>query len=428
MVGQFSPCKPRAYCSPSLRSLRPGAAMLAAFEGAARGGAGSGQHGSPTAVAYMPAAPSTASQPSSATSSLAAALADLQVSSRQSSENDLSATLGDRAKLLAALGLPPTGSRGHLSRSSSDGDLIAVGPAHPAAVTPEETLCCVHLLGAVISFDTLVLKTLTPIKTRGASGSSGTRPAGGEAAGGMDGLGEPPASLAAAYADSLISPFHDPPAGMKAKQLQPLGAAARPMIFHTRNTSMTAPGAYNPYDLTAAALSSEFRSPAKSLHSPFPSSSSSRGPSASATPSQWGSASYRASAYRMAAQQALAAQKDDEPDFYISMPGVRRQQSVARVHSNLGQQSTGSAGAACAAAAGTAGGASAHQAGDASAAAGSNSGKPLTPAQRVGGQAGRSLERQPTLGSGTAVHGFKGLFRSIIVSGATTPTPGDDAR
>ncbi len=52
----------------------------------------------------------------------------------------------------------------------------------------------------------------------------------------------------------------------------------------------------------------EFRSPAKSLHSPFPPSSRATS-SATVTPIQWGSASYRSSSYRaLAAQQALAAQ------------------------------------------------------------------------------------------------------------------------
>lgn len=98
-------------------------------------------------------------------------------------------------------------------------------------------------------------------------------------------------------------------------------------------------------------------------------------------------------------------QKDDEPDFYVSVPGVRRQQSgLARGSSNLSSMSSIGCGTATASAAAAAAAASPL----ARAAAGSSR------------QAQAALERQPTLGSGTAVHGFKGLFRNIIVGSSSS--------
>lgn len=402
VVGEFSPCKPS-------RAVRARAALMAAFEGTAGGPAAAG---SPCAIADGPCAPSTASQPSSATSSLAAALADLQVASRQSSENDL----GDRSKLLAALGLPGSGAlcpppgrqHSHSGSRSGEDDMLLAAVYLPTAVQQprdDDAMCSSQLIGAVRSFDSQVLRRLTPIKTRSKT------PPGGAAA---------PPSPAAPLADSLASPFQEQ-RGMKPKQLAP--ASGRPVIYHSRSSSITAPGAYNPYDLTAAALSSEFRSPAKSLHSPFPSSSRATS-SATVTPIQWGSASYRSSSYRaLAAQQALAAQKDDEPDFYVSVPGVRRQQSgLARGSSNL-SSSTGSMGCGTATAAAAAAAAAASQAGpQGHAAAGQKEAQHPQAAleRRPTAERQHALERQPTLGSGTAVHGFKGLFRNIIVGASTS--------
>lgn len=221
---------------------------MAAFEGTP---GGPGAAGSPCAIADGPCAPSTASQPSSATSSLAAALADLQVASRQSSEDNL----GDRSKILAALGLPGGGPPGpplgrqHSPASSRGGEddlLLAAVYAPMSAPQPREVdgMCSPQLIGAVRSFDSQVLRRLTPIKTR-----SKTPPGDGEPAAAR---GAPP-SPGAPLAESLASPFHEQ-RGMKPKQLAPAGG--RPVIYHSRSSSITAPGAYNPYDLTAAALSS----------------------------------------------------------------------------------------------------------------------------------------------------------------------------
>lgn len=238
---QFLPCKPS-------RAVRARAALMAAFEGATGGVAAAG---SPCAIADGPCAPSTASQPSSATSSLAAALADLQVASRQSSENDL----GDRSKVLAALGMPGGGAAGppparqHLrspSRNSEDDGLLAAAytPISMPLPREEDGMCSPQLIGAVRTFDSQVLRRLTPIKTRSKAPPGGTEPAAAR--------GDVPPSPAAPYAESLASPFYER-GGMKPKQLAP---AARPVIYHSRSSSITAPGAYNPYDLTAAALSS----------------------------------------------------------------------------------------------------------------------------------------------------------------------------
>ena len=373
---QFSPCKTSSTNA----------------WGQARGprrlfGDGGAPAGSPTAVADQPAY-ATASQPSSATSSLAEALADLQVSSRQSSAGDL----GDRSRILAFAAAKASAAPAAHSRSSSGDEL--------AGLAQEEGLCATVLIGAVRCFDSMVLKTLTPIKTRSRASSH-------------DGAA---ASPPVAYVETLVSPFGG--------NLKPKGPMGRPVVYHSRGSSgMGAPGAYNPYDLTAAALSSgarpgrargasrsparaaarcaaaaprtrqrefwardapdsprgsywrvcpkvavrlpgpnctflarllrppaprpwplpdqgrpprlcqrppppgmstvpsvdltpyrtlppfapaEFRSPAKSMYSPYPSSS--RTASASATPNQWGSGSYRGSAYRAAAQQQAMAQ------------------------------------------------------------------------------------------------------------------------
>lgn len=186
---------------------------------------------SPVAVA----APAyTASQPSSATSSLAATLADLQVSSRQSSASDL----GDRSRILA--GLPPGLAAVHTRRASVGSD----DPATPSS--PADSVCSPQLVGAIRSFDTVVLRTLTPIKTRSRAGT--------EHGGGSDSSELPP-SPPAPFADRLVSPFHEGHPGLKPKM-----APGRPVVYHTRGASSgglpAAPGAYNPYDLTMAALSS----------------------------------------------------------------------------------------------------------------------------------------------------------------------------
>ncbi|PSC72976.1 hypothetical protein C2E20_3593 [Micractinium conductrix] len=391
VVVQFSPCKPHMSISPRGRALRGGAAMLEALDAAA-GGLARRDAPSPTGVAYLPhVAPSTASQPSSATSSLAAALADLSVSSRASSAGDL----GDRAKLLASLGLPPPpaaaaaaqqrlGVRLH-SRCPSEETLAVGGGGGGGGGSDAVQSMSPQLIGAVRSFDSFILNTLTPIKTR----SPAKAPLQQHAC---------ESASPAAYPDSLlpsgVSPFNKAAAGGAKPKLQPMG---RPVVYHSRGSSMAAPGAYNPYDMTAAALCSDFRSPAKSLHSPFPGSSRTVTP----TPSQWGSAGTRASAYRaMAAQQALAPQaKEDEPDFYVSVPGMKRQQTLSRSISGISSLGGGATPAAPAAAA--------------------EAPSPAAPQPRPPSRVG-SLERHPTLGSGTVVHGFKGLFRNIIVAGSTS--------
>jgi hypothetical protein len=108
----------------------------------------------------------------------------------------------------------------------------------------EDGLCSPVLIGAVRSFDSMVLKTLTPIKTRG-RGSH-------EESGGAAAAAEP--SPPAAYVETLVSPFND--------NLKPKGpVGGRPVVYHSRGSSGMAPGAYNPYDLTAAALSSSGEAP-----------------------------------------------------------------------------------------------------------------------------------------------------------------------
>lgn len=184
---------------------------------------------SPSAVADR--TPYTISQPSSATSSLAAALADLQVSSRQSSASDL----GDRSRVLAAVA------------TAARGGNAAVAAAHSRSPSAEQQLeesglCSPQLIGAVKCFDSIVLKSLTPIKTRGRVGAADE---------GSGDSGRVPAAPGP-MAEALVSPFSS---GL----LKPKGPACggRPVIIHTRGSSgMAAPGAYNPYDLTAAAFSS----------------------------------------------------------------------------------------------------------------------------------------------------------------------------
>lgn len=215
---QYSPCKQAcSNASPRRRGQRK------LFGDGPAGGA------SPTAVADRQ--PNTASQPSSATSSLAA-LADLQVSSRHSSASDL----GDRRLLLA---FAAAQARPAHSRSPS-------GEGDAAAAAAESGLCSPVLIGAVRCFDTMVLKTLTPIKTRSRATSQDGKP------------GSLPAALVpsplVAYADNLVSPF----SGANNGSLKPKGSVGRrPMVIHSRGSSgmAVAPGAYNPYDLTAAALS-----------------------------------------------------------------------------------------------------------------------------------------------------------------------------
>ncbi|PRW59564.1 glutathione S-transferase isoform A [Chlorella sorokiniana] len=301
---QRSPTKPR-----TMAELEPRGA--AAIGGAAACLAGC----SPCGVASVAA--SSVSQPSSATSSLAAQLADLQVASRQSSGSDL----GDRGRLLA--GLPPGLAAVHTRRASACSvadDASGSGSGEPAS--PPDSACSPQQVGAIKNFDSVMQRTLTPIKTRSRPGTARQQ--------GADLPPSPPAPLAG----SLVSPFGDcPSASSLGSGLRPKLAAGRAVVIRccTSSAAGGAPNAYNPYDLTAAALSSEFRSPARSsLASPFPSSS--RTTSSNVTPSQWlaGSGSHRASAYRaLAAQQALT-QKDDEPDVYVSVPGVvRRQHSIA---------------------------------------------------------------------------------------------------
>lgn len=114
----------------------------------------------------------------------------------------------------------------------------------------------------------------------------------------------------------------------------------------------------------------------------------------------------------------FAPQKDDEPDFYVSVPGVRRQQSgLARGSSNLSSNlsSMSSMGCATATAAAAAAGSQAEPSGRSAA------GEQQPQAALERRQTGQPvLERQVTLGSGTAVHGFKGLFRSIIVGSSSS--------
>ena len=255
---QFSPCKAQfSSASPSHRVLRPSTATLLQALG----------DGSPTGVADAPAAPSTASQPSSATSSLAATLADLAVTSRQSSANDL----GDRRQLLQPAALHPLAAARLHSRCSS-GDQMPPSAVLGAAAGEEAAaaaaasgggaaparrdafglsaeaaagLCSPKQVSAVRCFDSLVLKKLSPIKTRSRAATAGEQ--GGNGAVGAAGQGRD-ASPAVAYAESLVSPFEQ---ALKVKH-----AAARPLVFHSSRGSWQAPGSYNPYDTTAAALSS----------------------------------------------------------------------------------------------------------------------------------------------------------------------------
>ena len=91
--------------------------------------------------------------------------------------------------------------------------------------------------------------------------------------------------------------------------------------------------------------------------------------------------------------------KEDEPDFYVSVPGMKRQQTLSRSISGISSLGGGATPAAPAAAA--------------------EAPSPAAPQPRPPSRVG-SLERHPTLGSGTVVHGFKGLFRNIIVAGSTS--------
>ena len=204
------------------------------------GGGGSGAAASPVAIA---ATYSTLSEPSSATSSLAALqAAELQVSSRQSSAGDL----GDRQRLLA--GLPPGLAAVH-TRRAPGGGAAADGADPPEPPSPADSACSPQLIGAIRSFDSLVLRGLTPIKTRSRAAT--------ERGGASDG-GELPPSPPAPYAERLVSPFHEGLPGLRPKMgLQP--ALGRPVAFQARASSgglAAAPGAYAPYDLAAAALSS----------------------------------------------------------------------------------------------------------------------------------------------------------------------------
>lgn len=370
---------------------------------------------SPCGVASVAA--SSASQPSSATSSLAAQLADLQVASRQSSDSDL----GDRRRLLE--GLPPGLAAVHTRRASAcSAHDEAGGRGEPAS--PPDSACSPQQVGAIRSFDSVMQRALTPIKTHSRPGTARQQ--------GANLPPSPPAPLAGA----LVSPFGDcPSASSLGSGLRPKLAAGRAVVIRcTSSAAGMAPNAYNPYDLTAAALSSEFRSPARSsLASPFPSSS--RTTSSNVTPSQWlaGSGSHRASAYRaLAAQQALT-QKDDEPDVYVSVPGVvRRQHSIASAASgsctgsSAGQQPV------------TAGGGGDQP--PAAPAGGSSAAGPSLQVQRslgsgsLQGQRGPSpelLHAQRSLSMGahpgplhacnTPAHPFRGLFRSIIAGGGAAP-------
>ncbi len=192
---------------------------------------------SPCGVASVAA--SSASQPSSATSSLAAQLADLQVASRQSSGSDL----GDRGRLL---GLPPGLAAVHYRRASACSAADeARGSGEPAS--PPDSACSPQQVGAIRSFDSLVQRALTPIKTRSRPGTA--RQAGAELP------PSPPAPLAGA----LPSPFGgSASASSLGSGLRPKLAAGRPFVIRCSTSSAAggAPNAYNPYDLTAAALSS----------------------------------------------------------------------------------------------------------------------------------------------------------------------------
>lgn len=208
-------------------------------------GAGSGATASPVAIA---AAYTSLSEPSSATSSLALQLADLQVTSRQSSAGDL----GDRQRLLA--GLPPGLAAVHTRCASACGTAGGDGDLDVEPASPADSACSPQLVGAIRSFDSLVLRGLTPIKTRSRCAT--------ERGGASDG-GELPPSPPAPYADRLVSPFHEGHSGLQPKMgggMQP--AMARTVLFQARASSggmAAAPGAYRPYDLTAAVLSSGAR-------------------------------------------------------------------------------------------------------------------------------------------------------------------------
>lgn len=219
-----SPVKPRTI--EEMLAPRGGAAAL--------GGAACLAGCSPCGVAS--AAASSSSQPSSATSSLAAQLADLQVTSRQSSGSDL----GDRGRLLA--GLPPGLAALHTRRASAcEGGSAAGEPA-----SPPDSSCSPQQVGAIKSFDTVMLRSLTPIKTRSRPGTARQH----------DG-GLPP-SPPAPLAGTLVSPFGDcPSASSSGSGLRPKLAAGRPVVIRCSTSSAAgggAPNAYNPYDLTAAAL------------------------------------------------------------------------------------------------------------------------------------------------------------------------------
>lgn len=172
------------------------------------------------------------SQPSSATSSLAATLADLQVGSRQSSAGDL----GDRSRILA--GLPPGLAAVHTRCPSTSGDDASA----PGSAREHEQPCSPQTSAAIRSFDSLVLRTLSPVKTRNPCGSGRATSA-----------DELPPSPPAPCADRLVSPFQGGLPGLRLKQ-----AMARPMTLHAHSSSgMIAPGAYAPYDVHAAALARE---------------------------------------------------------------------------------------------------------------------------------------------------------------------------
>jgi hypothetical protein len=96
-------------------------------------------------------------------------------------------------------------------------------------------------------------------------------------------------------------------------------------------------------------------------------------------------------------------QAEEEPDYYISVPGVRRQQSISQA-SLLGGPAT-----------------AAKPAGPVSQAL---PGEPAPPLQRAPSgllRAGGSGGSSATLGSGTVVHGFKGLFRNVVVVARPSP-------
>ena len=260
---QFSPSKFQKTMPPPLQSCAfPTAKPLSGISAA-----------SPTAVACdLPAAPSTTttSQPGTATSSLGGAAAE-SCCSRSSSAADL----GDRSKLLLINSLHPATMRPAAPAAQQQHSEEAQGADGAGRLEPEGdgddgeedgSQCSPKLIGAVRTFDRLVLQSLTPIKTRGRAPAEAqpawegtTWPEGGSGSAGQDGSAAaagPELSPPVAYVESLVSPFdqEDSCGGLRTK-LMPSGRG--PIAIHARSSSSgmaAAPGAYNPYCPAAAAM------------------------------------------------------------------------------------------------------------------------------------------------------------------------------